>query len=57
MNTLLKWNKGAPIEIEHSKNPFLSLQHEVDRAFRDFYDFLTPAAGQGRSKTEACSPW
>lgn len=40
MNKLLKWNKGAPIQIEHSQNPFLSLQNEIDRAFRDFYDFL-----------------
>ena len=43
MNKLLKWNKGTPIQIEHSKNPFLSLQNEIDRAFRDFYDFVTPS--------------
>jgi HSP20 family protein len=42
MNTLLKWKKGTPISIEHSHNPFLSLQQEVDKAFRDFYDMLTP---------------
>lgn len=38
MNTLLKWNKGTPISIEHAHNPFLNLQQEVDKAFRDFYD-------------------
>ncbi|KTD11113.1 heat shock protein [Legionella gratiana] len=41
MNTLLKWKKGHPVPIEHSNNPFLSLQHEVDRAFRDFYDMFS----------------
>ncbi len=39
MNKLLKWNKGTPIQIERTQNPFLSLQNEVDGAFRDFYDF------------------
>lgn len=43
MNKLLKWNKGSPIQIEQSRTPFLSLQHEIDRAFRDFYDFLSPS--------------
>ncbi|CAM2761522.1 heat shock protein [Legionella steigerwaltii] len=40
MNTLLKWKKGNPISIEHSHNPFLNLQQEVDKAFRDFYDMF-----------------
>ncbi|KTD73317.1 Hsp20/alpha crystallin family protein [Legionella tucsonensis] len=37
MNTLLKWKKG----IEHSHNPFLSLQEEVDKAFQNFYDMFS----------------
>ncbi|KTC93229.1 Hsp20/alpha crystallin family protein [Legionella cincinnatiensis] len=41
MNTLLKWKKGHSVPVEHSNNPFLSLQHEVDRAFRDFYDMFS----------------
>lgn len=41
MNTLLKWRKEAPVPIEFSRNPFLSLQHEVDQAFRDFYDIFS----------------
>ncbi|QEY51551.1 Hsp20/alpha crystallin family protein [Legionella longbeachae] len=41
MNTLLKWKKGHPVPIAHANNPFLSLQHEVDRAFRDFYDIFS----------------
>ncbi|HHT0591827.1 TPA: Hsp20/alpha crystallin family protein [Legionella anisa] len=41
MNTLLKWKKGNPFSIEHSHNPFLNLQQEVDKAFHDFYDMFT----------------
>ncbi|WP_392537230.1 Hsp20/alpha crystallin family protein [Legionella sp. 227] len=39
MNTLLKWKKANPL-AEHSQHPFLNLQNEVDKAFRDFYDMF-----------------
>lgn len=42
MNTLLKWKKGNPL-AEHSQHPFLNLQNEVDKAFRDFYDMFGPS--------------
>jgi len=42
MNTLLKWKKASPISIEHARNPFIGLQHELDKAFRDFYDVFAP---------------
>ncbi|VEB36063.1 heat shock protein [Legionella sainthelensi] len=41
MNTLLKWKKGHPVPIEHLNNSFLSLQHEVNKAFRGFYDIFS----------------
>lgn len=41
MNNLLKWRKATPIPVEFSRNPFLSLQQEVDSAFRDFYDLFS----------------
>ncbi len=51
MNNLLKWRKASPIAIEHTQNPFLSLQQEVDRAFRDFYD-LFPSSKSGLEQFE-----
>jgi len=44
MNTLLKWKKGNPL-AEHSQHPFLNLQNEVDKAFRDFYDMFGSSRG------------
>jgi len=41
MNNLLKWKNATPIPIEFFRNPFLSLQHDVDNAFRDFYDIFS----------------
>ncbi|KTD42303.1 Hsp20/alpha crystallin family protein [Legionella parisiensis] len=33
-------SKGSSIQINRTQNPFLSLQHEIDRLFRDFNEFL-----------------
>ncbi|WP_131780484.1 Hsp20/alpha crystallin family protein [Legionella bozemanae] len=33
-------SKGSSIQINRLQNPFLSLQNEVDRLFRDFNEFL-----------------
>jgi len=38
MINLLDWKKSIPVSIEtHRKNPFLTLQSELDKAMRDFY--------------------
>lgn len=51
MNTLLKWKKETPVPVEFSRNPFLNLQNEVDRAFRDFYDIFS-SSKSGLNKFE-----
>ncbi|KTD72620.1 Hsp20/alpha crystallin family protein [Legionella tucsonensis] len=45
MSKVTQFKKGSPskgsfIQINRSQNPFLSLQNEVDRLFRDFNEFL-----------------
>lgn len=34
------WKKSVPISIQSRKNPFLSLQSELDRAMADFYNLF-----------------
>ena len=36
-------SKGSSIQIKRSHNPFLNLQHEVDRLFSDFNDLFSPS--------------
>lgn len=43
MSKLIKWKKETPIAIEHTHNPFLRLQNEIDRVFHDFNDFFSPS--------------
>ena len=43
MSKLMKWKNETPISIEHSHNPFLRLQNEVDRVFHEFTDFFAPS--------------
>lgn len=40
MSKLATWKKETPIAVEHSHNPFLRLQNEVDRVFSEFNDFF-----------------
>lgn len=43
MSKLARWKKETPITVEHSHNPFLKLQNEVDRVFNEFNDFFAPS--------------
>src|SRR6185312_13927531 len=45
MVNLINWKKSIPVSIEtYRKNPFLSIQSELDKAMRDFYNmFETPS--------------
>ncbi|AOU90868.1 Hsp20/alpha crystallin family protein [Legionella anisa] len=43
MSKLATWKKETPIAVEHSHNPFLRLQNEVDRVFSEFNDFFSPS--------------
>lgn len=45
MANFIHWKKSMPIAVEsRHKNPFVTLQNELDKAMRDFYSlFATPS--------------
>lgn len=43
MTNIINWSKAIPVSIQSRKNPFLSLQNELDKAMGDFYNLFNPS--------------
>jgi HSP20 family protein len=57
MRNLLNLKKSIPISIQHRKNPFLSVQTELDRAIDDFYHlFQSPHFPLGSFENLSINP-
>lgn len=51
------WRKSVPISIQSRKNPFLSLQSELDQAMADFYNlFAMPGISADKFENLSLTP-
>ncbi len=54
---MVSWNKSVPVSIQSRKNPFLSLQSELDRAMADFYNlFAMPSISSDKFENLTITP-
>lgn len=55
---MVDWKKSVPISIQHRKNPFISLQSELDRAMDDFYNlFAIPNISSDKFENLTITPF